>query len=369
MDSCFANKLNKLHISTSQNDHEIKKIDQIDKKIIHNQKILLSSFNIQNKFNLIVKIYSINKNIDEYTKLFIFLVLEYYNYSENHYLFINDVNDIPYFIENKYELPIIIEINLYETKSLKNIFNSIKNRNLDDVIPIIKNRNNNGNANLIAYSYIEFLLSSIELNQLQSNDIEINQIQKYYQYISDKIQNQLILMDEKDNIEEYFNQLFKKINMNNINNVQKVKNNYSLNKPHSYTIQKIIKKQITENIKQEELKNVKKESEHIEQQIQIKKESENIEQQIKNKKEYEHIEQQIQIIKEEQKSIKRQLQYKEEFIENGNYLEYTTIYADFENCGICMYCPSEPYEPTDEILTGPVINNETYEYLKNILYN
>jgi len=176
-------------------------------------------------------------------------------------------------------------------------------------------------------------------------------------------------MDEKDNIEEYFNQLFKKINMNNINNVQKVKNNYSLNKPHSYTIQKIIKKQIKENIEQEEPKNVKKESEHIEQQIQIKKESEHIEQQIQIKKESEHIEQQIQFIKEEQKSIKRQLQYKEEFIENGNYLEYTTIYADFENCGICMYCPSEPYDPTDEILTGPVINNETYEYLKNILYN
>ena len=38
MDSCFTNKLNKLHISTSQHEHEIKKIDQIDKKIIHNQK-------------------------------------------------------------------------------------------------------------------------------------------------------------------------------------------------------------------------------------------------------------------------------------------------------------------------------------------
>lgn len=92
------------------------------------------------------------------------MVLEYYNYSENHYLFINDVNDIPYFIENKYDLPIIIEINLYETKSLKNIFNSIKEWNLDDVIPIIKNRNDNGNSNLIAYSYIDFLLSQNELN-------------------------------------------------------------------------------------------------------------------------------------------------------------------------------------------------------------
>ena len=319
MESSFTNKLNKLHISTIQYEEEIKKIDFIDKKINHNQKILLSSFNIQNKLNLIVKIYSINKNIDQYTKLFILLILEYYNYSENHYLFINDVNDIPYFIENKYDLPIIIEINLYETKSLKNIFNSIKNRNLDDVIPIIKNRNNNGNANLIAYSYIEFLLSSIELNQIQSNGIEINDIQKYYQYISDKIQNQIILMDEKDNVEEYFNQFFKKINMNNINNIQKVKKNYYLDHPHTYSIQKIIEK----------------EPEHIEQQF--------------TKKESEHIEQQFEIIKEEQEMIKKQLQYNEK----ANYLEYTILYADFENCGICMYCPSEPYEQENDISSGP----------------
>ena len=343
------------------------------------------------------------------------MVLEYYNYSENHYLFINDVNDIPYFIENKYDLPIIIEINIYKTKSLKNIFNSIKNRNLDDVIPIIKNRNNNGNANLIAYSYIEFLLSQIELNQIQSNDIEINDIQKYYQYISDKIQNQIILMNEKDNVEEYFNQFFKKINMNNINIIQKVKTNYSLNEPHSYTIQKKIKKEY-EHIKQqieiikEEEKPIKKEYEHIEEQKQIIKEEqkqiikeeqkpiikeyEHIEQQIEIIKEeqkiirkeeqkpiikeeqkpiikeYEHIEEQIEIIKEEQKIIRKQLQYKEkQLIEKENYLEYTTIYADFENCGICMYCPSEPYDPADEISNGPIINNETYTYLKNILYN
>jgi hypothetical protein len=229
------------------------------------------------------------------------LVLEYYNYSENHYLFINDVNDIPYFIENKYDLPIIIELNLYETKSLKNIFNSIKERNLDDVIPIIKNRNDNGNSNLIAYSYIDFLLSPIELNQIQSNEIEINDIQKYYQYISDKIQNQIVIMDEKDNIEEYFNQLFKKINMININNIQKVKKNYYLD-PHTYSIQKIIKKQIIEK-------------------------------------------------------------------EKANYLEYTTLHADFEDCGICMYCPSEPYEPADEISSGPIIDNVIYTNLKNILYN
>ena len=130
MESCFTITYFNYSIWTDKNDlhfyqlssndiviwteQEIKKIGLIDKKINHNQKI----FNIQNKLNLLVKIYSINKNIDEYTKLFILLVLEYYNYSENHYLFINDVNDIPYFIENKYDLPIIIELNLYETKSL-----------------------------------------------------------------------------------------------------------------------------------------------------------------------------------------------------------------------------------------------------------
>ncbi len=125
----------------------------------------------------------------------------------------------------------------------------------------------------------------------------------------------------------------KKININNINNIQKIKKNYYL-EPHTYSIQKMIKKQIIE-----------KEPEH--------------------KEEYEHIEQQIKTIKAEQKMIKKQLQYNEK----ANYLEYTTLFADFEDCGICMYCPSEPYEPADEISNGPIINNETYTYLKNILYN
>jgi hypothetical protein len=52
-----------------------------------------------------------------------------------------------------------------------------------------------------------------------------------------------------------------------------------------------------------------------------------------------------------------------------NYLEYTLLYADFENCGICMYCPSEPYEPDNEISSGPNIDNEKYTILKNILNN
>jgi hypothetical protein len=52
-----------------------------------------------------------------------------------------------------------------------------------------------------------------------------------------------------------------------------------------------------------------------------------------------------------------------------NYLEYTILYADFENCGICMYCPSEPYEPDNEISSGPIIDNDIYTNLKNILNN
>jgi len=52
-----------------------------------------------------------------------------------------------------------------------------------------------------------------------------------------------------------------------------------------------------------------------------------------------------------------------------NYLEYTLLYADFENCGICMYCPSEPYEPADTVLSGHIIDNNIYRNLKNILNN
>ena len=52
-----------------------------------------------------------------------------------------------------------------------------------------------------------------------------------------------------------------------------------------------------------------------------------------------------------------------------NYLEYTILYADFENCGICMYCPSEPYEQENDISYGPIIDNEKYTILKNILNN
>ena len=56
-------------------------------------------------------------------------------------------------------------------------------------------------------------------------------------------------------------------------------------------------------------------------------------------------------------------------LDTPNYLEYTLLYADFENCGICMYCPSEPYEPDNEISIGPIIDNAIYDNLKNILNN
>ena len=56
-------------------------------------------------------------------------------------------------------------------------------------------------------------------------------------------------------------------------------------------------------------------------------------------------------------------------LEAPNYLEYTLLHADFENCGICMYCPSEPYEPDNDISSGPIIDNAIYDNLKNILNN
>jgi hypothetical protein len=70
-------------------------------------------------------------------------------------------------------------------------------------------------------------------------------------------------------------------------------------------------------------------------------------------------------------SITRELRYQKNInLESTpNYLEYTLLYADFENCGICMYCPSDPYEPDNDISIGPIIDNEKYTILKNILNN
>ena len=54
------------------------------------------------------------------------------------------------------------------------------------------------------------------------------------------------------------------------------------------------------------------------------------------------------------KNITHEFRYQKNVnLDNPNYLEYTLLYADFENCGICMYCPSEPYEPENDISSGP----------------
>jgi hypothetical protein len=86
------------------------------------------------------------------------------------------------------------------------------------------------------------------------------------------------------------------------------------------------------------------------------------------KYELEKIKEDIHSIKMDFKKISK-LQNNQNLEYMPNYLEYTIIYADFENNGICMYCQSEPYEPIDDILFGPVIDNDIYTNLKNILNN
>jgi hypothetical protein len=90
---------------------------------------------------------------------------------------------------------------------------------------------------------------------------------------------------------------------------------------------------------------------------------------IKNDKNYK-IKEELDIIKNTINSITRELRHQKNVnLEAPNYLEYTLLYADFENCGICMYCPSEPYEPDNDISSGPIIDNAIYDNLKNILNN
>ena len=91
---------------------------------------------------------------------------------------------------------------------------------------------------------------------------------------------------------------------------------------------------------------------------------------IKNDKNYK-IKEELDIIKNTINSITRELRHQKNvnLESTPNYLEYTLLYADFENCGICMYCPSEPYEPDNDISSGPIINNAIYDNLKNILNN
>jgi len=82
------------------------------------------------------------------------------------------------------------------------------------------------------------------------------------------------------------------------------------------------------------------------------------------------IKDELDSIKNTINSITHELRHKKNInLDIPNYLEYTLLYADFENCGICMYCPSEPYEPQNDISYGPIIDNEKYTILKNILNN
>ena len=82
------------------------------------------------------------------------------------------------------------------------------------------------------------------------------------------------------------------------------------------------------------------------------------------------IKEELDSIKNTINSITHELRNKKNInLDSPNYLEYTLLYADFENCGICMYCPSEPYEPDNDISSGPIIDNDIYTNLKNILNN
>lgn len=126
----------------------------------------------------------------------------------------------------------------------------------------------------------------------------------------------------------------------------------------------IIKEEI-EKIKGE-LREIKKENNlSIERELEII----NGELMIKNDKNYK-VNDELDSIKNTINSISHELRnQKNRNLDTPNYLEYTLLYADFENCGICMYCPSEPYEPDNEISIGPIIDNAIYDNLKNILNN
>jgi hypothetical protein len=127
----------------------------------------------------------------------------------------------------------------------------------------------------------------------------------------------------------------------------------------------ILKKEL-EEIK-EELKSIKEDNN-----LSIKRELEiiNGELMIKNDKNYK-IKDELDSIKNIINSITHELRHQIniKLKSTPNYLEYTLLYTDFENNGICMYCPSEPYEPADTVLSGPVIDNNIYTNLKNILNN
>ena len=87
------------------------------------------------------------------------------------------------------------------------------------------------------------------------------------------------------------------------------------------------------------------------------------------KEELEIVNGELKIIKNDNNLYELRHQININLKSTPNYLEYTLLYADFEDSGICMYCPSEPYDPSDSVLFGPVIDNNIYTNLKNILNN
>jgi len=94
-----------------------------------------------------------------------------------------------------------------------------------------------------------------------------------------------------------------------------------------------------------------------------------IKRELKSIKELEIVNGELKLIKNNNNLCELRRQLNIELKSTPNYLEYTILYADFENDGICIYCPSEPYEPVDTVLSGPVIDNNIYTNLKNILNN
>jgi hypothetical protein len=123
-----------------------------------------------------------------------------------------------------------------------------------------------------------------------------------------------------------------------------------------------------------ELEEIKRELNSIKEEnnISIKRELEVVNGELKiinNDKNYK-VKDELDTIKNTIDSIIHELRHQKNVnLDSPNYLEYTTLYADFENCGICMYCPSEPYETDNDISFGPVIDNDIYTNLKNILNN
>lgn len=144
-------------------------------------------------------------------------------------------------------------------------------------------------------------------------------------------------------------------------NLEKKINNYLLkNETDSLTKEELEKiKEELKSIKEENNLSINRELEIVNGELKI----------IKNDKNYK-IKDELDSIKNTINSITQELRYQKNInLDTPNYLEYTLLYADFENCGICMYCPNEPYEPDNDISNGPIIDNEKYTILKNILNN